>query len=120
VLEATVAAMRTPAPGLRAWIGPAAGPQRYEVGADVYAAFVDPDPAAVVHFAPTRPGHWLADLPALARRRLARAGVREVFGGGVCTISDPLRWHSFRRDRASGRMASLIWINAAQRVGAHG
>jgi copper oxidase (laccase) domain-containing protein len=64
-----------------------------------------------VHFAPTRPGHWLADLPALARRRLAAAGVQRVFGGTECTISEPARWYSFRRDGATGRMASLIWIS---------
>ena len=111
VLEATLAAMRTPASKLLAWIGPGAGPARYEVGENVYAAFVGPDAGAAGHFVPTRPGHWLADLPALARRRLAAAGVQRVFGGSECTISDPARWYSYRRDGATGRMASLIWIN---------
>jgi YfiH family protein len=111
VLEATLAAMRTPPARLMAWIGPGAGPQRYEVGENVYAAFVYKDAPAAAHFLPTRPGHWLADLPALARRRLAAAGVQRVFGGGECTISDPARWYSYRRDGATGRMASLIWIN---------
>jgi len=111
VLESTLAAMSTPASKLLAWIGPGAGPQRYEVGENVYAAFVGPDAGAAVHFSPTRPGHWLADLPALARRRLAAAGVQRVFGGAECTISHPDRWYSYRRDGATGRMASLIWIS---------
>jgi len=111
VLEATLAAMRTPPARLLAWIGPGAGPQRYEVGENVFAAFVDPDAGAAAHFTPTRPGHWLADLPALARRRLAAAGLQRVSASGECTISEPARWYSYRRDGATGRMASLIWIN---------
>jgi YfiH family protein len=113
VLEATLAAMATPASKLLAWIGPGAGPARYEVGENVRAAFVDRDAGAAAHFSPTRPGHWLADLPALARRRLAAAGVQRVFGGTRCTISEPESWYSYRRDGATGRMASLIWINPA-------
>jgi YfiH family protein len=115
VLEATLNAMHTPASRLLAWIGPGAGPRRYEVGENVYAAFVGPDAESSRYFAPTRPGHWLADLPGLARHRLAKAGVQRVFGGTECTISDATRWFSFRRDGATGRMASLIWINPAGR-----
>ena len=112
LLEATIAAMRTPAPDLVAWLGPAAGPDRYEVGQDVFAAFTAVDAGAATAFAPTRPGHWNVDLFALARRRLAALGVREVHGGGVCTISDPVRFHSYRRDgAASGRLATLVWID---------
>jgi YfiH family protein len=113
VLESTLAALHTPAARLLAWIGPGAGPASYEVGENVYAAFVDADAGAAAAFAPTRPGHWLADLPWLARRRLAAAGVQRVFGGTECTISQPQRWYSYRRDGATGRMASLIWINTA-------
>ena len=114
MLEATVAAMRAPPAALVAWLGPAAGPSKYEVGADVFAAFVDADAGAATAFAPTRPGHWLVDLYALARRRLAALGVVDVHGGGLCTISDPVRFHSFRRDGgASGRMATLAWTDAA-------
>jgi len=113
VLEATVAALRTPPAQLLAWLGPAAGPAAYEVGADVRAAFVDGDPGAAAAFVPTRPGHWHVDLYALARRRLAAVGVTAVHGGGLCTISDPERFHSFRRDGRGGRLASLVWIDAA-------
>jgi YfiH family protein len=113
VLEATVAAMHTDPGRLLAWIGPGAGLQRYEVGENVYAAFVGPDAETARFFAPTRPGHWLADLPGIARHRLAKAGVQRVFGGTECTISHPERWYSYRRDGATGRMASVIWISPA-------
>jgi YfiH family protein len=112
VLEATVAAMRTPAGHLQAWLGPAAGPQAYEIGAEVFHAFVDADPGAAGAFLATRPGHWRVDLYALARRRLAAAGVApgQVHGGGLCTITDAARFYSHRRDRRTGRMATLAWI----------
>ncbi|MCR6497295.1 peptidoglycan editing factor PgeF [Thermomonas sp. S9] len=112
VLEATVAAMRTPPAGLMAWLGPAAGPQAYEIGAEVRAAFVDVDPVADAAFVATRPGHWRVDLYALARRRLAAAGLAmdAIHGGGLCTISDRARFYSHRRDGRGGRMATLAWI----------
>jgi YfiH family protein len=111
VLERAVGAMRTPPSRLLAWLGPAAGPKVYEVGDEVRAAFVEHDVGAMDAFSPTRPGHWLCDLYALARQRLAAAGVTRVFGGGLCTISDRERFYSHRRDARTGRMASLIWIN---------
>jgi YfiH family protein len=114
VLEATLHAMHAPPSRLLAWIGPAAGPQRYEVGENVFAAFVGPDSETTRFFAPTRPGHWLADLPGIARHRLAKAGVQRVFGGTECTISDATRWFSYRRDGATGRMASVIWVSLAR------
>lgn len=112
VLEATVAAMRTPPAALVAWLGPAAGPQAYEIGEEVRAAFVERDPGAATAFAATRPGHWRVDLYALARRRLAATGLATdaIHGGGLCTISDPARFHSHRRDGRGGRMATLAWI----------
>ncbi len=125
VLEATVAAMRTPAERVVAWLGPAAGPQAYEIGEEVYRAFVDHapvgralvgrDPASIAAFAPTRPGHWRVDLYALARMRLAQAGVTRVHGGGLCTISDPQRFFSHRRDARTGRMATLVWFEGQDR-----
>lgn len=110
-LEATVAAMRTPAKDVIAWLGPAAGPQAYEIGAEVREAFVARDPGAAIAFKDTRPGHWRVDLYALARRRLAAAGMHAVYGGGLCTISDPVRFFSHRRDGRSGRLATLAWIS---------
>ncbi|KQR13902.1 MULTISPECIES: peptidoglycan editing factor PgeF [Xanthomonas] len=112
MLERSVAAMRTPASRLIAWLGPAAGPQAYEIGQDVFDAFVADDAQAQDAFIATRPGHWRVDLYALARQRLQRAGVpaSAIHGGGLCTISDPQRFFSHRRDRRSGRMATLAWI----------
>ncbi|GAB3334851.1 peptidoglycan editing factor PgeF [Marilutibacter aestuarii] len=112
VLEATVAALRTPPDRLCAWLGPAAGPVAYEVGEEVREAFVSSDRGAEAAFAATRPGHWNVDLYALARRRLAVAGVPSgrIHGGTRCTISEPTAFFSHRRDGRSGRMASLLWI----------
>lgn len=112
VLEATVAAMRTPPDRLVAWLGPAAGPRAYEVGTEVFDAFAARDGRARMAFLPTRPGHWKVDLYTLARQRLLDAGVCDVHGGGLCTISDPARFFSHRRDGRSGRMATLAWFTA--------
>lgn len=112
VLEATVATMRTPPDEILAWLGPGAGPQHYEVGAEVRDAFVAQDWATDRAFAPTRPAHWNVDLYALARRRLEKAGLRahDIHGGALCTIADPQSFYSHRRDGRTGRMASLVWM----------
>jgi YfiH family protein len=109
VLEATVLALADPGTRLVAWLGPAIGPAAFEVGPEVRAAFVDPDPACAAAFTPNARGRFQADLYALARRRLQRLGVLVVSGGGDCTFSDP-RWYSFRRERECGRMATLAWL----------
>lgn len=113
MLEATVAAMRTPASRLRAWLGPAAGPARYEIGAEVREAFLAHDAAAAAAFVATRPGHWMVDLYALARHRLLAAGVHAdaIHGGSFCTISMSEGFFSHRRDRRSGRMATVVWMD---------
>ena len=112
VLERTLQSMRCDARDVCAWLGPAIGASAFEVGADVYEAFVASDEDARGGFAPLRPGKWLADLEALARRRLARAGVRAVAGGGLCTYRDPARFFSYRRDGSRGRMAAFVWREA--------
>ena len=104
VLEATLE--KFDAGKVICWLGPAIGPQAYEVGEEVRAAFAGYESA----FAPTRPGHWLLDLYAVARERLK--SVKSVHGGGFCTYSDPKRFFSFRRDRSAARMAALIWLTA--------
>ena len=109
VLEATVAAMGVAPAALHAWLGPAIGPAAFEVGDDVLEAFVGDDHGARACFAPTRGGKWLADLPALARRRLAASGVHRVHGGDECTWSDASRYFSWRRDRTPHRMAAVLW-----------
>ena len=112
VLEAAIAAMAVPAAGIVAWLGPAIGPDVYEIGEEVRAAFVDRDARAAAAFRPTRAGHWNLDLYAVARQRLAAQGVARVFGGGFCTLSDTARFFSYRRDKASERMAAAIWIQS--------
>jgi len=111
VLECTVKAMRTPVDQLLAWLGPAAGPQAYEIGQEVFAALTAYRPQAATAFIQTRPGHWRVDLYALARQRLREVGIagEHLYGGGLCTLSDPQRFYSHRRDARSGRMATLIW-----------
>jgi YfiH family protein len=112
VLENTLAMMRTAPARVHAWMGPAAGPQAYEVGAEVFEAFIADDRDAADAFVSTRPDHWRVDLYALARRRLQAAGLasERIHGGGLCTISEPQRFFSHRRDQRGGRMASLLWI----------
>jgi copper oxidase (laccase) domain-containing protein len=106
---------------LLVWLGPAIGPQAFEVGEEVRQAFMAHDPAAAKAFAPspalitqdsglgTR--KWLADIFLLVRQRLALLGVDRVYGGGLCTYTDVERFYSYRRDRVTGRMASLIWLD---------
>jgi purine-nucleoside/S-methyl-5'-thioadenosine phosphorylase / adenosine deaminase len=106
VLDATIDAMRTPVETLYAWLGPAIGPRVYEVGEDVRAAIGEPDDA----FVPTRPGHWLLDLYAVARARLKKRGVERVYGGGYCTYTERERFFSYRRDRDQRRMVAAVWL----------
>ena len=116
VLGSTVAAMDVPPDQIVAWLGPAIGPEHFEVGDDVVAAF-----AATAHsdqraqteaaFTPQPNGKWHCDLFVLARLRLAALGIKQVTGGGLCTVSDARRFYSYRRDGQTGRMAALIWLS---------
>ena len=113
VLEKTVASMRGAGAGdIVAWLGPAIGPANFEVGDDVLAAFIGRYPDALSAFMPIadRPGKFLADIYCLARLALTSAGIEKISGGGLCTVEDSQRFYSYRRDRITGRMASLIWI----------
>jgi hypothetical protein len=110
VIEQTLRAMDRPPQVLLAYLGPAIGPAAYEVGAEVRAAFLAADAQSEGAFAPGAPGKFHADLYALARRRLARSGVSGIYGGGYCTYTERERFYSYRRDGATGRMASLIWM----------
>lgn len=111
VLESTVAAMRVPGKRLLAWLGPAIGPSAFEVGEEVCAAFMASDSKATCAFTPLGSSKYLADIYQLARMRLARAGIERVFGGDLCTVNDPSRFYSYRRDGVTGRQASLVWIS---------
>ena len=138
VAEASVKAMNVAPERLLVWLGPAIGPLAFEVGEEVRQAFMAHDPEAARAFVPRFPltphpsydlscasAHrkseypcgapltaqkWLADIYLLARQRLALLGVKRVYGGGLCTYTDAERFYSYRRDQATGRMASLIWL----------
>lgn len=112
VIEATVDAMRAPANTLVAWLGPAIGPRAYEVGEEVRAAFLARDAQAAAAFTPNRPGHWLLDLYAVARQRLAARGVTRIYGGNFCTYSEPARFPSYRRDGTRERIAAFVWLES--------
>ena len=109
VVEAALNRMRVPACEVVAWLGPAIGRDRFEVGDEVYRCFVTAHHQAESAFSPSG-GRWLADIYMLARQRLQRCGVKHVFGGGYCTYQDEARFFSYRRDGRTGRMASLIWL----------
>jgi len=110
VIENVVRSLGAPPADVAAWLGPAIGPAAFEVGVEVKEAFERFDPAASSAFVPHAPGKLMGDLYALARQRLARAGVREVHGGGFCTYRDSGRFFSYRRAPRSGRMGAFIWI----------
>lgn len=110
VLEATLDALAVAPEDVLAWLGPAIGPQAFEVGAEVREAFMAVHPQAAEAFvASVNPGRYMADIYQLARIRLAARGVTAVYGGGFCTYSDP-RFYSYRRATQTGRFASLIWL----------
>jgi YfiH family protein len=110
VIEATMHAMAVPPRRLLAWLGPAIGPDAYEIDGEVRDAFLARDARAEPAFAPTRPGHWNLDLYAVARQRLEDLGVTRVFGGGYCTASNPDLFFSYRKEKTAERMAALIWL----------
>jgi YfiH family protein len=118
VIERTVAAMGVPPQNLMAWLGPAIGPSVFEVGGEVRAAFVAANPQAQQAFValPGTGGKHLADIFLLARQRLAALGVTSIHGsapggGGMCTYTDSERFFSYRRDGATGRMGTFIWLD---------
>jgi YfiH family protein len=118
VIEAAIGALAIAPESLVAWLGPAIGPRHFEVGEDVRDLMLAEDAEASASFAPNARGRFLADLPALARRRLARLGVERIYGGGECTFSRADKYFSHRRDGATGRQATLIWLeNAPERHG---
>lgn len=112
VIERTVAAMAVPGPDLMAWLGPAIGPAAFEVGGEVRDAFIAAQPQAAQAFAaaPDGNGKYLADLFLLARQRLEAMGIGRIYGGGLCTHADAQRFYSYRRDGATGRMGTFIWL----------
>ena len=97
-----------------AWLGPCIGPEAFEVGPEVKAAFEANNAEAAQFFKPHGPGKWLANLPGLARSRLQALGLASISGNdgstAWCTVSNPSRFFSHRRDRVSGRLAASVWL----------
>lgn len=110
VLENTVRAMNSEPENIMAWLGPAAGPDAYEIGSEVRDAFIQRDKQSAMAFVATRENHWKVDLYQLARMRLQAIGITRIYGGEHCSIREPEKFFSHRRDKLTGRMASLIWI----------
>ncbi|QUJ66946.1 peptidoglycan editing factor PgeF [Photobacterium sp. GJ3] len=110
ILEKTVRTFSAEPNQMLAWLGPAIGPAAFEVGGEVRERFVSEQPDAASAFTP-KGEKWLADLYLLARLRLQRAGITQIFGGTECTYADPARFYSYRRDGVTGRQASLIWLS---------
>jgi polyphenol oxidase len=113
VLENTLTCMRDAGAGdITAWMGPAIGPGCFEVRQDVFDAFAARDAAMIAAFEAVegQPGKYLTDLYALARKTLQNSGVEKVFGGGRCTVTESSLFYSYRRDKTTGRMATLIWL----------
>ncbi|ATF08701.1 peptidoglycan editing factor PgeF [Candidatus Enterovibrio altilux] len=109
VLEQTLLHFSDPSQVI-AWLGPAIGASVFEVGVEVRNDFIVNDPGADIAFK-VHKDRWLADIYLLARRRLNRAGVTNIYGGDLCTVSEPHRFFSYRRENQTGRQVSCVWID---------
>ncbi|RXA93849.1 MULTISPECIES: purine nucleoside phosphorylase YfiH [Yersinia] len=109
VLEQTLAQFQAAPSSIIAWLGPAIGPQQFEVGEDVKQAFITIDAQSTVAFMPFGTKYF-ADIYLLARLRLQAAGIHAIYGGDRCTVSEKQQFFSYRRDGITGRMASLVWL----------
>ncbi|MBA2483543.1 MAG: peptidoglycan editing factor PgeF [Nitrosomonas sp.] len=113
IIEQTVMEMNSGHTRFMAWLGPAIGPNNFEVGEEVLEAFVKHDKKSRLAFAPhpeKRGDKWLANIFLLARQRLATVGITDIYSDEICTYSNPTRFFSYRRDGDTGRMAALIWL----------
>ena len=110
VIQAAVSAMDASANELMAWIGPGISQAHFEVGDEVRDAFAAVTGSAQDYFRAHGDGHWLCDLPGLARRVLADLGIAEIVLSPHCSYRDREQFYSYRRERVTGRMAALIWI----------
>ena len=110
IVEAGLDRFRSETDELMVWLGPAIGGHAYEVGDEVRRAFVESDPTAADAFEGGRPGKWTMDIYRVARSRLTARGVTAIYGGEYCTATQADLFFSYRRDGATGRMASLLWL----------
>ena len=119
ILRKTLARFTQPKQ-VMAYLGPAIGPDKFEVGAEVLQAFIEGAQTAQqiaaiqTAFMPTQQGKYLADLYALARAELMSCGLSAIYGGDYCTLTDTERFYSYRREAITGRMATLIWLKNNQ------
>jgi len=111
IIEVTIKKLPVEPESLLVWLGPAIGPDVYEVGQEVYDAFTKVEPEAMKSFTDVSEGHWLFNLYQLATLRLNKMGVKQIYGGEHCTLTEKKDFFSYRRDNVTGRMASLIWID---------
>lgn len=111
IIETTIDALALSPSDTLVWLGPAIGPQAFVVGEEILHSFTDEDPAAEAAFQLIGNKQWQANLYQLAQQRLHKLGITSIYGGNYCTYSDSTRFFSFRRDKITGRMLSLIWIN---------
>jgi len=111
IIEKTLAQFTDEPDDLLIWLGPAIGPEKFEVGLDVYQAFVAHSASAENAFQQQDAEHYLADIYQLARQRLNTLKISNIYGGEYCTVSDDEHFFSYRRDNVTGRMASMIWID---------
>ncbi len=118
VIEAAIRKMAVPPDDILAWLGPAIGPNAFEVGDDVRQQFIAQNPQAEQAFKPhpkqSPNDKWLCDMYLIAKQRLVKLGITQIYGGDInedyCTYTDDMRFFSFRRDNVTGRMASMIWL----------
>lgn len=110
ILQHTVLAMDCPPRSIHAWLGPAIGPEHFEVGDEVWDQFVAEDWKMAECFSATKKQTFMADIYAIARRSLSTLGVAHISGGDHCTYSDAERFYSYRRDTDTGRMVTLAWM----------
>ncbi|EKT54286.1 purine nucleoside phosphorylase YfiH [Providencia burhodogranariea] len=110
ILENTISQFTNPANEIMAWLGPAIGPEKFEVGAEVRQAFINQSNDLKSGFI-AKGDKFLADIYLLARIKLQAVGISSIYGGSFCTVSDENRFFSYRRAGKTGRMASLIWVN---------
>jgi polyphenol oxidase len=113
VIEAAVNKLPVEKSEILAWLGPAIGPEAFEVGDEVRQQFLQHDSQAEQAFKQNG-GKWLCNMYLIAKQRLNKLGVTQIYGGSInedfCTYTDEARFFSFRRDNVTGRMASLIWL----------
>ena len=115
IIEATIKSLPAEPESLLVWLGPAIGPDVYEVGEEVYDAYTKDNNEAKQAFTSVSEKHWLFDIYELAKLRLQKLGIKQVYGGDHCTFTEKDMFFSYRRDKVTGRMASMIWIEPDKR-----